>query len=126
MTDFEKLEARIAVCEDALIRGTQQFEIIILQLGEVKTHLARQDETMVDTKASMSGIVDMWESGIRGVKFACRCVKAWDWMIAQTLSKRGLTLLAIGLLVYRVLFNSFPDWIGYVVAVIKFIEGAAL
>jgi hypothetical protein len=117
------LESRVAAIEEKLEMGTEQFQTIITALGEIKDHLREQDTTISQTKNDVSGIVDMWESGIRGVRFACRAVKAWDWGVSQIVSKRGITLLILVLLVYRVLFNEFPSWTKYAIDLYKFLGG---
>lgn len=126
MSELQELRERIGRAEDALSRGANQFNIISDSLDQIKAHLKRQDEVIDTTNSSVSGIVEMWDSGVKGVQFACRAVKAWDWFIAQTLSKRGITILAVALISYRVLFNTFPQWTNYIVVLIKFIEGAGL
>lgn len=123
---IEELRRKVANHDDALIQGAQQFTLVAKSLDEIKDHLKKQDQDIATTNAGVSGITEMWESGIKGVKFACRVVKGWDWLIAQTLSKRGITLLALGLIVYRVLFNNFPAWTAYIVLLIKYIEGVSL
>lgn len=126
MSDGLELRERVRRVEDQLSRGASQFTVIAESLEDIKTHLRNQDAVIGNTSESISGIVEMWESGVKGVQFACRVAKGWEWLIAQTLSKRGLTLLALGLLVYRVVFNTFPQWTNYIVVLIRFIEGAKL
>lgn len=123
---IQELRNKLTNHDEALIQGAQQFTLIATALDEIKTHLKKQDADIANTNAGVSGITEMWESGIKGVKFACRVVKAWDWLVAQTLSKRGIALIGLFLIIYRVVTDHFPAWANYIILLIKYVEGAAL
>jgi len=123
---INELRDRLGRAEDRLSRGDGQFTEVLGALENVTAHLRRQDTMYVELGSKideqgkkMTGIVEMWNSGVNATRFFCRLARAWEWIVKQVLSKRFIALVLCYAAIHWLIFKSLPDWTHWIISLYK-------
>lgn len=118
MTEIDAINQRLNGNDERFKRGEEKFSEVADALLDIKAHLLSQDTAMATMAEKIDNnvqgtqsIVEMWNGGVKAVRFFCRLAEAWRFLMKQVLLPFGLPLLALYGGWYYSAFHRFPEWL---------------
>ncbi|PRC92686.1 hypothetical protein [Solimicrobium silvestre] len=111
------MQKQIDAINERLDAGQGKFGEVADALSKITAHLQSQDAAMslmadkVNQNAEgTQSILEMWNGGVKTVRFFCRLAEGWRFFIREMLIPVFLPLMGIGVVIYYFNHGDFPKW----------------
>lgn len=115
---INELRDRLGRAEDRLSHGDSQFSEVLGAVASVKAHLQRQDITYaamsekIDLQTeNTAAVVEMWDGGVKAVKFFCRAAAAWTFLLKKVFIPVVLPLAGVWVFTLIISHRALPEWL---------------
>jgi len=105
--------------------GQGKFSEVADALTKITAHLKSQDEAMSlmadkinQTAEGTGSILEMWNGGVKTVRFFCRLAEAWRFFIREMLIPVFLPMMGFGAVIYYINHGDLPKWAAILIKLI--------
>ena len=116
------MQNQIDAINERLNAGENKFGEVANALSKIALHLENQDAAMaamaekIDRNGeSTESILEMWNGGVKTVRFFCRCAEAWRFFIKEMLIPVFIPMALIVAVYFYFHTGELPKWAGILV-----------